>query len=59
MCHAAMLQTMNSRLATARRHALLIRQRASQAFKKTLSRTLSKRLNFMRGFLYDAAIKKT
>jgi hypothetical protein len=46
-------------MATARRHALLIRHLASRAFKKTLSRTLSKRLDFMRGFFYDAVIKKT
>jgi hypothetical protein len=40
-------------------HALSIRQLASRAFKKTLPRPVPKRLDSMRPFFYDEAIKKT
>jgi hypothetical protein len=46
-------------MTTARRHALSIRQLASRAFKKTLLRTVPKRLDFMWSFFYDEALKKT
>jgi hypothetical protein len=46
-------------VATTRRHALSIWPLVSQAFKKTLLRPVPKRLDFMRVFFYDEAIKKT
>jgi hypothetical protein len=46
-------------MATVRRHALSIRHLASRAFKKTLPSTGPKRLDFVRVFFYDEALKKT
>jgi hypothetical protein len=46
-------------VATTRRHALSIWPLVSQAFKKTLLRPVPKRLDFMRVFFYDEAVKKT